>query len=548
MSTDAPLLPDPAELPDDPVFLKRLVVQLFELLRQRDQRLSKLEHHLDVLLKKVFGRTSEKFDPRQLALFDAQSDESQADAATLAAANAALATNAAGDNAVTTNTDSRTPPATPGHGRRRAPDTLKRVEVIHDLSDAQKTTLGGAENLQFLGDEITEQYEWEPSSLFVIVHVQKKYARRERLLVTNDNDPLQQNVIVAPKPPQPIPGGEAGPGLLAQVLVSKYGDHLPLFRLERIFGRHGVRFARQTTCDWCAACAELLKPLTDLIRQTVLASRVLHTDDTPVKLRDAHAADQCTARFWTYVGDEQHPLIFYDFTRSRERDGPARVLANYRGYLQADAFSAYDGLYLKSDGAIVEVACWAHARRKFHESLPTDSARAAIALTHIRQLYAVEKQIRELLAGEWSTLLSADRFARIAAHRQEHSRPLLAAFRTWLDDTAAVVLPKSPLAAAIRYALNQWEALGRYTEDGQLAIDNNAAERSLRGIAIGRKNWLFVGSERGGHTAATILTLITSAIRHHLDPFAYLRDVLRRLPTTEPANLTNLLPNRWRPE
>lgn len=574
MSTDAPLKPNPAELPDDPAVLKPLIVQLFETLQSRERRIQQLEHHMDLLLRRVFGKSSEKFDPRQLLLAFGESpaepppptaSESPAEAE-VPAANAAKKKN--------------------GHGRRRTPDTLVRVEQIHDLTDEQKQMLGGDENLVLIGEDVSEQYEWEPSSLFVIVHRQKKYVRRappevvrrwefaggattsndhahkplsaaddeplrvadnESLVVSSD-DPLQQPVIVASKPTQPIPGSEAGPGLLAQVLVSKYGDHLPLHRQERIFARHGVRFSRQTMCDWCAGCAKLFEPLVGLIKTEVLASHVLHTDDTPVKIRDAHAKEQLTGRMWGYVGDEEHPFTFFEFTRSRKRDGPARVLANFRGYLQADAFSGYDGVYLDSRGEILEVACWAHARRKFFESRDSDSLRAHLALTRIGQLYEIERRVKESVEGEWRELPLAERAARIAAERQQHACPILADFRPWLDEQLPQVLPKSPIAAAIGYTLNQWEALCRYTDDGQLAIDNNTAERTMRGIALGRKNWLFVGSEQGGHTAATILTLITSAIRHHRDPFAYLRDLLRRLPTTAEADLDKLLPNNWRPD
>lgn len=534
MSTDAPLKPNPAELPDDPAFLKPLVVQLFETLLARERRIQQLEHHMDLLLRRVFGKSSEKLDPRQLVLgFGEPPAEATPPAVSESPAEPPpLAANTANKKN--------------GHGRRRTPDSLVRVEQVHDLTDEQKQTLGGDENLVLIGEDVSEQYEWEPSSLFVIVHRQKKYARREQLVVTSD-DPLEQNVIVAPKPPQPIPGGQAGPGLLAQVLVSKYGDHLPLHRQERIFARHGVRFSRQTLCDWCAACAKLFEPLVSLIKTEVLGSHVLHTDDTPVNLRDAHAKEQLTGRMWAYVGDETHPFTFFEFTRSRERDGPARVLANFRGYLQADAFSGYDGLYLDARGAILEVACWAHARRKFFDARGSDSQRAHLALTRIRQLYDLERRLREHAEGEWHELPLLDRAALIATERQQYARPILAEFRAWLDQQSAQVLPKSPIAEALRYALNQWDALCRYTDNGQLAIDNNAAERTLRGLALGRKNWLFVGSEQGGHTAATILSLITSATRHGRDPFAYLRDLLRRLPNTSKPDLVNLLPNRWHP-
>lgn len=280
----------------------------------------------------------------------------------------------------------------------------------------------------------------------------------------------------------------------------------------------------------------------------MLASYVLHTDDTPLKIRDAHAQEQLTGRMWTYLGDESHPFTLFEFTRSRERAGPAQVLANFRGDLPADAFSGYDGVSLDARGAIQEVACWAHARRKFFESRDRDSLRANVALARIRQLYDLERSLKARCESDWCERSLAERATLIATERQQHARPVLTEFRTWLDEQSRQVLPKSPVALAIRYALNPWDALCRYTDHGQLAIDNNAAERVLRGIAIGRKNWLFVGSEQGGHTTAASLTLITSAFRHQIVPFAYLRDLLRRLPTTTQRDLLNLLPNRWKPE
>jgi hypothetical protein len=368
---------------------------------------------------------------------------------------------------------------------------------------------------------------------------------------------FSSHVIVAPKPSPPIPGGMAGPGLLAQVIVGKYADHLPLHRLERIFARQGAHFTRQTMCDWCAGCAELLWPLCELIRDQVLASFVIHTGDTPVDVRDAHAKRQFQARFWSYLGDESHPLTWFAFTTTRQRAGPDKVLGAYRGYLRADGYGGYDdyeGVAIGENSPILKVACWAHARRKFHDALRTDSTRAQIALAWIGQLYALEKSLRQRVQGEWRELLLETRAGLIAAERQACAKPILEKFRSWLDRQAADALPKSPIAVATRYALNQWDALSRYVEDGRLQIDNNAAERALRGIAIGRKNWLFRGSEEGGRTAAVMFTLISSAVRNQLDPWAYLRDVLMRLAALRDSaeglsreNLLPLLPDRWQP-
>lgn len=537
MSTDASLLPDTATLPDDPVVLKQLVFQLFEELQKANGRVQRMEQHMDLLLRRLYGRSSEKLDPRQGLLFDLLQGQMEEQAAGPPPSDKAKPSDGSSPNRHK-------------HGRGRIPETFERVEQVHDLTDAEKEALGGAEKLVEIGEEVSEQYEWKPSALFVIRHVQKKYARREQL-PESGLKLHEKNVITAGKPPQAIPGSLAGAGLLAQVIVSKYGDHLPLYRLEGIFQRQGARFSRQTTDGWVLACADLLVPLHALAKQIVLGSEVIHTDDTPVKVRDAHKKLKHTGRFWDYVGDERHSLTVFDYTPTRQRDGPAEFLKDYRGYLQADAFGGYDGIYLNSNGQIIEVGCWAHARRKFFENRRADTPRAEIALAWIGKLYAVEKELRGRASGEWKELEWADRAGRIAAARQEHSRPLLAQFHSWLESECPKLLPKSPIRQAMEYTLSNWTALCRYTDSGILAIDNNAAENALRGICIGRRNWLFCGSDRGGRAAAIHFSLIASCKRHGLDPWAYLRDVLVRLPALLPADnpevLLPLLPHRWQP-
>jgi transposase len=285
--------------------------------------------------------------------------------------------------------------------------------------------------------------------------------------------------------------------------------------------------------------------------RVVLASHVLHTDDTSVKVRDAWRKEKHTGHFWPYVGDALHPLTVFDYTTNHKRDGPAAFLADYRGYLQADAFHGYDGIYLESQGQIIEVGCWAHARRKFHESRRLDPPRMETALAWIAKLYAVEKDLRQRCQGEWQQLPLDQRAERIAAERQERSRPLLDGFHTWLESEAPKVLPKSAVRGAMDYTLSNWTALSVYPEDGWLDIDNNEGENAVRGIALGRKNWLFCGSDRGGRAAAIHFSLLASCKRHGHDPWVYLRDVLTRLPAMLPGasqeELLALLPHRWRP-
>lgn len=533
MSTDASLTVDVDQLPRDVNTLQTLVVQLAAALQQSQARITQLEHHMDLLVRKVYGRSSEKIDPRQLALFEKQADEPPPPPTAVEPEPAA------------------TRPKKRGHGRRPKPDTLERREVIYDLSAAEKQILAGDGTLICIGDEVTEQYEWEPSCLYVLRHVQKKYARRPALLESGAAA-HEKNIVLAAKPSQPIPGGSAGPGLLACLITSRFCDHLPYHRQERIFARHGLGFSRQTTCDWARQLAQLCQPLYRLMIAEVLASAVLHSDDTPVKVRDAQRKRQYTGRFWNYVGDELHPLTVFAYTPDRSRDGPAKFLQGYRGYLQADAYSGYDQLYTQSPGTIVEVACWAHARRNFFESRQSDPLRAETALAYIRQLYGIERDLRQRVANEWRDQSWPERWSLMASERQQRARPVLEQFAAWLDEQTSRLLPKSPLRQACEYARNQWSALVRYCDDGRLDIDNNAAERAIRGIAIGRRNWLFCGSDRGGETAAVHFSLIASCVRHEVDSFAYLRDIFTRLPlisansTSSASELRALLPDRWR--
>jgi hypothetical protein len=361
----------------------------------------------------------------------------------------------------------------------------------------------------------------------------------------------------------------AGPGLLAQVITSKYADHLPLYRQEEILARQGLNVTRSTLCDWIGQTAQLLSPLHQASSVDLKLSLVLHTDDIPVPVLDERPSKRETpaapveskkpeetpdgasavaeamadegparrrtrlGRLWTYVGNDEHPHIVFEYTPTREQIWPQRFLKDWHGKLQADAYGGYDAMYKLQE--IVEVACWAHARRYFFDAKGTDPPRAQTALAYIHQLYEVERTALEMASAER------------ARFRQERAGPILTAFKTWLEAQGMAVLPKSPIAQAIGYALDQWVALTRYLEDGDLDIDNNEAERALRCVAIGRKNWLFAGSDAGGQWAAIFYSLIASCRRHGIDPFAYLRDVLMRVLTTPISRIRELLPAYWKP-
>jgi transposase len=413
-------------------------------------------------------------------------------------------------------------PKPKGHGRQRLPEHLPRERIEHTLPAEEQRCGKCGGTLEKIGEETTEQLDYVPASFVVRQHARVKYACKG----------CEENVVLAPLPPQPIERGLPGPGLLAHVGVSKYADHLPLYRLEGIFKRHGVELSRSTLCDWVGWEATLLEPIVEAMKREVLASKTIRTDDTPVRVQDPACKGTRQGRLWVYVGDEAHPFTLFDYTPTRARDGPMAWLDGYSGYLQADAFSGYDALYAGED--IIEVGCWAHARRKFHDAESSDRERAHVALGFIGQLYVVEREARDL-----------DAEAR-RQRRQERSRPILERFRVWLDAQAPAVLPKSPMGDAVGYTLSQWTALSRYLDDGDLDIDNNVAERALRPVAIGRKNWLFAGSDAGGHRAAILYSIMATCKRHGVDPFAYLRDVLDRVATHPSSAIAALFPPNWK--
>lgn len=489
---------------------------------QMQRELEQLKHFVALLQRQRFGPRSEKLDPNQLSLFEESAEE------------AAQQEASSDEPAETVVREHRRR----GGGRNPLPDHLPREIIEHDLSDEEKCCPGCGQERTRIGSDTSEQLEFIPASLKVIQHVRHKYACRA----------CEGEVTRAQMPPQPIDKGLPGPGLLAALVVGKYSDHLPLYRLEDYFARHQVELSRSTLCRWAAQTAELLAPLYDLMAQRVRLSKNIHTDDTPVNVLDPNLPHCRTGRFWDYVGDGANPYSVYDYTARRKRDGPARFLNDYEGYLQADAFAGYDGIY--AGGSVKQVLCWAHARRKFHEARTNQPELAHRALGFIARLYALERRTKDLAEREEWNLREAK--GRVRFHtaryqlRQEHALPILDEFHTWLSETKRDVLPKSPVGRAIRYVLPRWDGLTRYCEDGALAIDNNLAERTLRLCAIGRRNWTFLGSDNGGRTAAILFTFTASAKANQVEPWAYLRDILARMPAmSADADLTPLLPDHW---
>lgn len=504
------------QLPDDLGLLRQIIVELDAEKEKQEKLNAKLQHQLEQLLRWRYGQRSDRVSSGQLPLFEPG-----------AAVEAEAAIEEEPAVAVEDGPSAEGSPKKKGHGRKPLPPDLPRERVEYELGgDERQCPKCGAE-CKCIGEETSEQLEYVPASLFVIQHVRYKYACPK--------PDCDGSVLLAEKPPQPIEKGLPGPGLLAHVVVSKYADHLPLNRQENILARHGVEISRKTMCGWAMSAAEILSPLYDLMRARVLQSQVIHTDDTTVPVLDPERNKTKTGRLWVYLGDAAHPFAIYDYTPDRKRDGPEKFLAGFKGYLQADAYAGYDRIY--APGEVIEVACWAHARRKFVEAQSSDDLRALTAVAWIKRLYAVEDE-----AGEQG--LDAE---KLRALRREKSKPMLDGFGAWLRAEQEKVLPKGPLGQAIAYTLSNWSALNRYLDDGILAIDNNAAERAVRGIAVGRKNWMFAGSDRGGRAAAILVSFTQTCKLLHLDPFAYLRDILARIASHPMKNLAQLLPDQWQP-
>jgi transposase len=433
------------------------------------------------------------------------------------------------------------------HGRRELPAHLPRVEIPHDLTDEQKKCPCCDQARVCIGSETSEQLEFVSASFKVLKHVRHKYACKTcgQGCAACDGSP---HIEIATKAAQPIEKGLPGPGLLAHVIVSKLGDHLPLYRLEKIFDRVGVDIARSTMCGWMLNAGDLVKPLIDLMIKRVKQSRAIHTDDTRVPVQDETVKGKCkSGRIWCFLGDESNPYDVYQYTPDRTRAGPQKFLDDFKGYLQADAYGGYDGIYTR--GNVIEVACWAHARRKFFDARETDGRRAAQMLAMVGELYAVEDEAKAAIAELLKQSPQAPRDEQDAIRlklRQKKSVPVLARIKTWLDAEQKLVLPRSPMAQAIGYMLNQWTALCVYATTGFLNIDNNAAERALKRVAIGRKNWLFAGNDAAGQSHARLWTLIASAERHGLDPQKYLMSVLAKIGQTPMSELDQFLPDKWK--
>jgi transposase len=440
------------------------------------------------------------------------------------------------------------PPKRDPHGRASLPKDLERREVVHDLTEEQKLCPCCGQMRACIGEQSTEQLDMEPARFFVLRTTKKTYACRH----CNPTEvPVETRLTTAgPSQVGPIAKGLCGPGLLAHAITAKFADHVPVHRLAGQLSRSGVALARATLGDWLSQAAALLDPLYQLMHTRVLSSRVLHGDDTSVKLRVAGKDRTTKSHLWVVIGEADWPYVVFDFTADYTATGPKNFLAHYRGYLQADALAQYEGLY--APDRIQHVCCWAHARRKFVSASEAGDTRADVALGLIRRLYTLERELPPLLAPSDDPAEQSRRTATEQLRcrlRREGAQGVLNELHSWMAQVRPGVLPKTPLGVALTYATNNWSALVRYLEAGYLAIDNNLAERTLRAVALGRNNWGVLGSEAGGQTAAVLYSVVGTCKHLLIDPQSYLRDALPGVfalgekPSAE--QLLDWLPDRW---
>lgn len=479
-----------------------------EWLAEQEAKIKGLHSQLAYMKRQMFGRRGEKIDPNQLLLFSEL--KAQADAL---------------EEEIELE-EIRYKRRKKGHGRKPLPGDWPVEEVEYPLEKTDCPCCG--EPMQTIGKEVTNEADYHPGSFFIRRHIRPKYACRQ----------CQEGVHIAPMPPRPIHKGIAGPGLLAHVLTSKYSDHIPLNRLRGMLRRHRLDVSVASLCDWVARMADLLTPIHDALKAQLLAGHLIQSDDTQVPYQLPELKKQiATGYLWTYLCESSR-LVLYEFTESRGRAGPSGFLSGFKGNLLTDGYSGYNESVERY--GLTRGGCWSHARRKYYDARLDDRVRCSRMLKLIQALFAIERRAKEMRANPNSGFGDVEHLAL----RQSESSSLIEEIRARTDAWSDEVLPRSSVGQAVSYMRNQWQPLTVFLKDATIPLDNNAAERAMRHVVIGRKNWTFAGSVEGGHRAAKIFSIVVTCRLNGLDPFVYLRDVIDRLPRGHDSAL--LLPTAWK--
>jgi transposase len=488
---------------------KRLYEQSQKQNSELQMAVAALQQQLAQLQKMIFGSKQERFVPSQPNTPQLSLDIEAEQTASCSVIDAKKITYTR-----TNVTVEQKPLCHPG--RTKLPEHLRREEILIEPSE-------DISGLKKIGEEVTEVLEWQPGELFVKKYVRNKYARKSN-----------EGVLIGKLPSRPLEKAMAGSGLLAQIVIDKYVDHLPLHRQMQRFERNGLKLPYSTLTDWVSATCKLIEPLYEALKRQVIQSGYLHADETPIKVLDKDKKGQTHRGYYWVYQDSIRKLVFFDYQEGRGREGPSGILENFKGYLQTDGYVAYEGFDKRAD--ITLIHCMAHARRMFNDALDNDELRAGYAMRQIQLLYAIERDCKE---QELS-------FEEIARLRREQSVPILSSLGAWMKEQYIQITPKSPIGKALAYSIERWERLSRYAEKGMLRIDNNPVENSIRPVAVGRKNYLFAGSHEAAQRSAMLYSLLGTCKMHSVEPYKWLHNVLEIIPDHPINRINELLPHRFR--